>query len=124
MKTICKKCTMKCIQNEKSLNTGINKLNWRFNYMFSDHKPGHLLYGTTNYLLSYRVQSLLQVFIIFISRWMTKRKREIVWINTGVNTRRREGGFMDISQRKLLLPLNLNQCTCKMARNQTYPWVL
>ena len=35
---------MKCIQNEKSLNTGINKLNWRFNYMFSDHKSGVLLY--------------------------------------------------------------------------------
>ena len=29
-----------------------------------------------------------------------------------------EGGFMDIKQRKLqLLPLNLNRCTCKMARN-------
>ena len=51
-----------------------------------------------------------------------KRKREIVWINTGVNARRREGGFMDINQRKLeLVPLNLNRCTCKMARNQTYP---
>ena len=37
---------MKCIQNEKSLNTGINKLNWRFNYMFSDQKPGLLLYGS------------------------------------------------------------------------------
>ena len=36
---------MECIQNEKSLNTGINKLNWRFNYMFSDHKPGLLLYA-------------------------------------------------------------------------------
>ena len=35
---------MECIQNEKSLNTGIYKLNWRFNYMFSDHKPGLLLY--------------------------------------------------------------------------------
>ena len=31
---------------------------------------------------------------------------------------RREGGFVDIKQRKLqLLPLNLNRCTCKMARN-------
>ena len=30
---------------KKSLNTGINKLNWRFNYMFSDHKPGLLLYA-------------------------------------------------------------------------------
>ena len=36
---------MECIQNEKSLNTSINKLNWRFNYMFSDHKPGLLLYA-------------------------------------------------------------------------------
>ena len=35
---------MECIQNEKSLNTSINKLNWRFNYMFSDQKPGLLLY--------------------------------------------------------------------------------
>ena len=35
---------MECIQNEKSLNTGTNKLNWRFNYMFTDHKPGLLLY--------------------------------------------------------------------------------
>ena len=35
-----------------------------------------------------------------------------------INTRGREGGFMDINQRKLqLLPLNLNRCTCKMARN-------
>ena len=31
-----------------------------------------------------------------------KREREIVWINTGVNTRRREWGFMEIIQRKLL----------------------
>ena len=52
----------------------------------------------------------VQVFIIFIPRWITKRKREIEWINTGVNTRRR-GGFMDINQRKLqLLPLNLDRC--------------
>ena len=36
---------MECIQNEKSLNTGINKLNWRFNYMFSDHRPGLLMYA-------------------------------------------------------------------------------
>ena len=36
---------MECIQNEKSLNTNINKLNWRLNYMFSDHKPGLLLYA-------------------------------------------------------------------------------
>ena len=41
-----------------------------------------------------------------------------MWINTGVNARRREGVFMDIKQRTLqLLPLNLNRCTCKMARN-------
>ena len=40
-----------------------------------------------------------------------------MWINTGVNARRREGGSMDIKQRNLLLPLNLNRCTCKMARN-------
>ena len=39
-------------------------------------------------------------------------------INTGVNARQREGGIMDIKQRKLqLLPLNLNRCTCKMVRN-------
>ena len=31
---------------KKVLNTDINKLNWRFNKIFfSDHKPGHLLYG-------------------------------------------------------------------------------
>ena len=31
---------------KKVLNTDINKLNWRFNQIFfSDHKPGHLLYG-------------------------------------------------------------------------------
>ena len=39
---------MECIQNEKSLNTRINKLNWRFNYyiiyMLSDHKSGLLLF--------------------------------------------------------------------------------
>ena len=30
----CEKCTIECIQNEKkSQNTGINKLNWRFNYV-------------------------------------------------------------------------------------------
>ena len=29
---------------KKVANTGINKLNWRFNHMFSDHKPGLLLY--------------------------------------------------------------------------------
>ena len=46
------------------------------------------------------------------------KEREIVWINTGVNARRRDGVFMDIKQRKLqLLPLNLNRCTSKMARN-------
>ena len=33
-----------------------------------------------------------------------------MWINTGVNARQREGGFIDIKQRKLqLLPLNLNR---------------
>ena len=36
---------MECIQNEKRLNTDINKLNWRFNYVFSDHKAGLLLYA-------------------------------------------------------------------------------
>ena len=41
-----------------------------------------------------------------------------MWINTGVNTRRREGGFMDINQGKLqLLPPDLNRCTRKMVRN-------
>ena len=30
-------------------------------------------------------------YIIFIPRRITKRKRKIVWINTGVNTRRRRG---------------------------------
>ena len=41
-----------------------------------------------------------------------------MWINTGVNARRREVVFMDIKQGTLqLLPLNLNRCTCKMARN-------
>ena len=66
-----------------------------------------------HYLFPYRVQSLEQVFMIFIPRWIPKRK----WVNIGVNTRR-EGGFMDINQRKLhLLPLNLNRCTCKMVRN-------
>ena len=41
-----------------------------------------------------------------------------MWINTGVNARRREGVFMDIKQRTLqLLPLYLYRCTCNMARN-------
>ena len=32
--TKCEKCTIECIQNEKmSQNTGINKLNWRINYV-------------------------------------------------------------------------------------------
>ena len=44
---------MECIQNEKSLNTGINKLNWRFNFMFSNHKPGLLLYAKNEFNLIY-----------------------------------------------------------------------
>ena len=103
LKTICEKCTMECIQNEKSLNNGINNWIGDLHYMFSDHKPGLLLYA---------------IAIIFIPSWITKWKREIVWINTGVNAKRREGGIMDIKQRKLqLLPLNPSRCTCKMARN-------
>ena len=36
---------------KKVLNTDINKLNWRFNQIFfSDHKPGHLLYGMVGVL--------------------------------------------------------------------------
>ena len=62
-------------------------------------------------------EEFITIFLIFIPRWITERKREIVWINTGVNTRSREGCFMDINQRLQLLPLNLNRCTCKMARN-------
>ena len=71
----------------------------------------------THYLLSYyyRLQSLEQVFILFISRWITKRKRNRVG---KYRSKEENGGFMDINQRKLeLLPLNLNRCTCKMARN-------
>ena len=34
-----------------------------------------------------------------------------MWINTGVNARRREGVFMDIKQRMLqLLPLSESMC--------------
>ena len=32
-------------------------------------------------------------FTIFIPRWITKRKREIVWINTGVKKRRGFHGY-------------------------------
>ena len=48
-------------------------------------------------------------FYYIYTKMDNEKKGEIVWINTGVNTRRREGGFMDINQRKLqLLPPSIS----------------
>ena len=33
------------MQNENVSNTGITKVNYRFKHIFSDHKPGSLLYA-------------------------------------------------------------------------------
>ena len=36
---------MECIQDEKSLKYRHKETEWRLNHMFSEHKPGLLLYG-------------------------------------------------------------------------------
>ena len=45
LKTKCEKCTVECIQNENGLNHRHKQTKLEiYSYIFSDHKPGLLLY--------------------------------------------------------------------------------
>ena len=50
---------------------------------------------------------------------MDNKMKEILWVHTGVNARRREGSFHGCKGRERYNYYHsiLNRCTCKMARN-------
>ena len=94
-------------------------LSCKFDMMMMNLK----IHERTTYCHTITEYKVYNKFLLYLYQDGLQKEREIVWINTGANKSKEEdGGFMDINQRKLeLLPLNLNRCTRKMARNQTYP---
>ena len=67
--------------------------------------------------LPYSVQSFYYIYTKLDNK--KKERNRVDKCRSKYKKKRR--GFMDIHQRKLLLPLNLNRCTCKMVVNHTSP---